>query len=94
MTALELVQKITHFRPELNIYILIAQEQEDEVVNALFFETFDGYFYREERDYRGMYRIFNAQLQEKSRTPFYDQLKHYVLMAKDALLAYAGPLLR
>ncbi len=28
MTALELVQKITHFRPELSIYILIAQEQE------------------------------------------------------------------
>ena len=84
MTALELVQKITHFRPELNIYILIAQEQEDEVVDALFSETVDEYFYREERDYRGMYRILNAQLQEKARTPFYDQLKHYVLMAKDA----------
>ncbi|SDX55739.1 aminotransferase class I/II-fold pyridoxal phosphate-dependent enzyme [Nitrosomonas oligotropha] len=84
MTALELVQKITHFRPELNIYILVAQEQEDEVVDALFSETVDGYFYREERDYRGMYRILNAQLQEKARTPFYDQLKHYVLMAKDA----------
>ena len=44
----------------------------------------DGYFYREERDYRGMYRILNAQIQEKARTPFYDQLKAYVLMAKDA----------
>ena len=84
MTALELVQRITHFRPELNIYILIAQEQEDEVVDALFSETVDGYFYREERDYRGMYRILNAQIQEKARTPFYDQLKNYVLMAKDA----------
>ncbi len=84
MTALELVQKINRFRPELNIYILIAQEQEDEVVDALFSETVDGYFYREERDYRGMYRILNAQLQEKARTPFYDQLKNYVLMAKDA----------
>ena len=31
-----------------------------------------------------MYRILNAQLQEKARTPFYDQLKNYVLMAKDA----------
>ncbi len=72
MTALELAQKITHFRPELNIYILIAQEQEDEVVDALFSETVDGYFYREERDYH----ILNAQLQEKARTPFYDQLKH------------------
>ncbi len=84
MTALELVQKISRFRPELNIYILIAQEQQDEVVDALFSETVDGYFYREERDYRGMYRILNAQLQEKARTPFYDQLKSYVLMAKDA----------
>jgi len=44
----------------------------------------DGYFYREERDYRGMYRILNAQIQEKARTPFYDELKNYVLMAKDA----------
>src|SRR5690348_2461560 len=84
MTALKLVQEITRFRPELDIYILIAQEKEDEVVNALFSETVDGYFYREERDYRGMYRILNAQLQEKARTPFYDQLKNYVLMAKDA----------
>lgn len=84
MTALELVQKISRFRPELNIYILIAQEQEDEVVDALFSETVDGYFYREERDYRGIYRILHAQLQEKARTPFYDQLKQYVLMAKDA----------
>ncbi|SDW06230.1 aminotransferase class I/II-fold pyridoxal phosphate-dependent enzyme [Nitrosomonas communis] len=84
MTVLELVQKISRFRPELNIYILIAQEQQDDVVDALFSETVDGYFYREERDYRGMYRILNAQLQEKARTPFYDQLKSYVLMAKDA----------
>jgi arginine decarboxylase len=84
MTALDLVQRITRFRPELDIYVLIAQEQEDEVVDALFTESVDGYFYREERDYRGWYRIVNAQLQERSRTPFYDQLKSYVLMAKDA----------
>ncbi|MBX3630098.1 MAG: aminotransferase class I/II-fold pyridoxal phosphate-dependent enzyme [Nitrosomonas sp.] len=84
MTALELVQKISLIRPELNIYVLIAQEREGEVVDALFSETVDGYFYREEQDYRGIYRILNAQIQEKARTPFYDQLKHYVLMAKDA----------
>jgi arginine decarboxylase len=84
MSALELVQRITRFRPELDIYILIAREQEDEIVDALFSEAVDGYFYREERDYRGMYRILNAQIQEKARTPFYDQLKSYVLMAKDA----------
>jgi arginine decarboxylase len=84
MTALSLVQKITRFRPELDIYILIAKEAEDEVVDSLFSESVDGYFYREERDYRGWYRIINAQIQEKSRTPFYDQLKTYVFMAKDA----------
>src|SRR6476659_7016790 len=84
MSALELVQKITRFRPELDVYILIAQEQEDEVVDALFSEAVDGYFYREERDYRGIYLILNAQMQEKADTPFYDQLKSYVLMAKDA----------
>ncbi|HET7766860.1 MAG TPA: aminotransferase class I/II-fold pyridoxal phosphate-dependent enzyme [Burkholderiales bacterium] len=84
MTALELVQRVTRFRPELDVYILIAQEHEDEIVDALFAEAVDGYFYREERDYRGMYRILNAQIQERSRTPFYDQLKNYVWMAKDS----------
>src|SRR5256885_718334 len=84
MSALELVQRITRFRPELDVYILIAQEKEDEIVDALFAEAVDGYFYREERDYRGIYRILNAQVQERSRTPFYDQLKNYVWMAKDS----------
>src|SRR5438094_808780 len=30
MSALELVQRITRFRPELDVYILIAQEKEDD----------------------------------------------------------------
>ena len=83
MSALELVQRITRFRPELDVYIVIAQEKEDDVVDALFAESVDGYFYREERDYRGIYRILNAQIHERARTPFYDQLKTYVWMAKD-----------
>src|SRR5512145_3061089 len=83
MSALELVQRITRSRPEVDVYIVIAQEKEDDVVDALFAESVDGYFYREERDYRGMYRILNAQIQERARTPFYDQLKTYVWMAKD-----------
>src|SRR5881394_3203941 len=82
-TAIELVQRITRLRPELDVYILIAQEKEDDIVDALFAEAVDGYFYREERDYRGIYRILNAQIQERARTPFYDQLKNYVWMAKD-----------
>src|SRR5216117_4156182 len=83
MSALELVQLITRFRPELDVYILIAREEEDDIVDALFAEAVDVYFYREERDYRGIYRILNAQIQERARTPFYDQLKNYVWMAKD-----------
>src|SRR5436305_2122618 len=83
MSALALVQRITRFRPELDVYILIAQEKEDDVVDALFAESVDGYFYREERDYRGIYRILNAHIQERARTPFYDALKNYVWMAKD-----------
>ena len=79
MSALELVQRVTRLRPELSVYILIAQEKEDDVVDALFTEAVDGYFYREERDYRGIYRILNAQIQERARTPFTDQLKNYVL---------------
>jgi arginine decarboxylase len=83
VSALELVQRVTRLRPELSVYILIAQEKEDDVVDALFTESVDGYFYREERDYRGIYRILNAQIQERARTPFTDQLKNYVWMAKD-----------
>jgi arginine decarboxylase len=84
MTAIKLVQRITALRPELDIYILIEKEKEDQVVDTLFAEAVDGYFYREERDYRGMYRILAAQIAERARTPFYDALKSYVLAAKDA----------
>jgi len=84
MSALKLVQKITALRPELDLYILIEKEKEDQVVDALFAEAVDGYFYREERDFRGMYRILNAQIAERARTPFYEALRAYVLAAKDS----------
>jgi len=84
VSALKLVQKITALRPELDLYILIEKEKEDQIVDALFAEAVDGYFYREERDLRGMYRILSAQIAERARTPFYDALRSYVLAAKDA----------
>jgi len=84
VSALELVHAIHAIRPELDIYVMIDQQSEDEVVNSLLNEAVDGYFYRDERDYPGWYRILNAQLLERARTPFYDRLKQYVLMAKDA----------
>ena len=46
VSALKLVQRITSLRPELDIYILIEKEKEDQVVDALFAEAVDGYFYR------------------------------------------------
>ncbi|MFN7309718.1 MAG: hypothetical protein ACK5S1_02870, partial [bacterium] len=42
MTAIKLVQKITALRPELDIYILIEKEKEDQVVDNLFAEAVDG----------------------------------------------------
>jgi arginine decarboxylase len=83
MSALKLVQRITRFRPHLDVYILISREQKDDMVDAMLNENVVSYLYREERDYRGWYRIVNARIQEKARTPFFDQLKAYVLMAKD-----------
>ena len=47
MSAIELVQRITRLRPELDVYIVIAQEKEDDVVDALFAKSVDGDFYRE-----------------------------------------------
>ena len=43
-----------------------------------------GYFYRGEHDYNGWARILAAEIAEKSATPFYDELKNYVRMAKDS----------
>lgn len=79
-----LIHTITALRPELGIYILIDKASHNEMVSALFNETVDGYFYRTENDYRGWYRIIHAQIKEKARTPFFDALREYVLMAKDA----------
>jgi arginine decarboxylase len=79
-----LVQRISDLRPEIEIYVLIEKAKADQVVETLFAEAVHGYFYREEHDYRGMYRILNAQIAERARTPFFDALRSYVASAKDA----------
>jgi arginine decarboxylase len=84
LSAVELVRHINALRPEVDVFILIDRAQEDEVVDSLFTESVDGYFYREEHDPRGMFRIIQAALAERARTPFFDALRSYVLMAKDA----------
>jgi arginine decarboxylase len=83
-SALELVHTLHDIRPELDIYVTIAQADEGAIVDTLSSEAVSGYFCREERDFFGWYRILAAQLLERARTPFYDQLKQYVFMAKDA----------
>jgi arginine decarboxylase len=84
LSAVELVRHINALRPEVDVFILIDRAQEDDVVDSLFTESVDGYFYREEHDPRGMFRIIQAALAERARTPFFDALRSYVLMAKDA----------
>ncbi|WP_269533119.1 aminotransferase class V-fold PLP-dependent enzyme [Chitinimonas sp. BJYL2] len=84
MSALDLVHEIHALRPELDVFVLIAKQNEDEVVNTLLCEAVDGYFYRDDPDYLGWYRILSAQMLERAHTPFYDRLKEYVFMAKDA----------
>ncbi|HYA65856.1 MAG TPA: aminotransferase class I/II-fold pyridoxal phosphate-dependent enzyme, partial [Burkholderiaceae bacterium] len=60
------------------------KEQFDSAVNTVLAEDVNGYFYRQERDYRGIFRILTAQIAERARTPFFDALRSYVAGAKDA----------
>jgi arginine decarboxylase len=82
--AAELVQSLQAARPELGLYVLIDEAQRDHAVHAHDSDAIDGYFIRGEEDWRGWFRIIQAELHEKARTPFYDALREYVLMAKDA----------
>jgi arginine decarboxylase len=80
-----LAAAIAELRPELEIYVLVGDKtQADSVVETLLSQPVHGYFYREEHDYRGMFRILNAQIAERSRTPFFDALRSYVAAAKDS----------
>jgi arginine decarboxylase len=82
--ARNLVQRISALRPEIEIYVLVERAKADRVVDSHLADAVHGYFYREEHDYRGMFRILNAQIAERARTPFFDALRSYVASAKDA----------
>src|SRR5258706_5614587 len=82
--AEDLVQALHQLRPELDLYVLVDSARDEETVGALAREAIDGFFMRDEADPRGWFRIVQAEIQEKSRTPFFDALREYVLMAKDA----------
>jgi arginine decarboxylase len=49
----------------------------------------DGYFYREERDFRGIYRILNAQIQEKGAHPVHRRAEELRLDGEGPV-AYPG----
>ncbi|MDN0076976.1 aminotransferase class I/II-fold pyridoxal phosphate-dependent enzyme [Crenobacter sp. SG2303] len=82
--AVALANRINAFRPELSLYVMLVDADEKAVIEALASHAVDGYFYRDELDSHGWFRILAAELAEKSATPFYDALKHYVNMAKDS----------
>ncbi|BBF84734.1 arginine decarboxylase [Aquitalea magnusonii] len=82
--AVALANQISDFRPELSLYVLLMDDDERVLVENLASHAVDGYFYRDETDYNGWFRILTAELAEKSATPFYDKLKQYVRMAKDS----------
>jgi arginine decarboxylase len=81
--AVTLARDVVAFRPELSVYLLLAGE-EGSAARSFAKAPVKGFFYRDECDFNGWFRILSAELAEKSATPFYDALKHYVVMAKDS----------
>ncbi|POZ61871.1 aminotransferase class I/II-fold pyridoxal phosphate-dependent enzyme [Chromobacterium alticapitis] len=82
--AAQLANRISDFRPEISLYVFLQNDDERALVEELASHAVDGYFYRDEADFNGWFRILAAELAEKSATPFYDKLKQYVRMAKDS----------
>ncbi|MBI3143907.1 MAG: aminotransferase class I/II-fold pyridoxal phosphate-dependent enzyme [Pseudogulbenkiania sp.] len=82
--AVQLANRIMALRPELSLYILLVDDDQKLLVEEMASHVVDGYFYRDEPDFSGWFRILSAELAEKSATPFYDRLKLYVRMAKDS----------
>ena len=73
--AVQLANQINQLRPELSLYILLQDDDEKVLMEELASHAIDGYFYRDERDFNGWFRILAAEMGEKSATPFYDKLK-------------------
>lgn len=82
--AVALANHINQLRPELSLYILLQDDDEKLLMEELASHAIDGYFYRDEQDVSGWFRILSAEMGEKAATPFYDRLKQYVAMAKDS----------
>jgi arginine decarboxylase len=79
-----MAQQLTAVRPELSLYVALEDDENKLLLEELARNVVHGYFYRGEMDFTGWCRILAAEIAEKSATPFYDELKHYVRMAKDS----------
>ncbi len=78
------LQRIIELRPELSLYMMLEDDDTKLLVEALASDAVDGYFYRDEADVSGWFRILAAEVAQKSDTPFYDKLREYVALAKDS----------
>ncbi len=82
--AVHTAQRIIDARPELSLYMLLEDDADKLLVERLASDAVDGYFIRSEFDFHGWFRIVSAEIDEKADTPFYDELKRYVALAKDS----------
>jgi arginine decarboxylase len=80
----ETARQLTAQRPELSLYVALEDDENKVLFEQLASNVVHGYFYRSEIDFNGWARILAAEIAEKSQTPFYDELKNYVRMAKDS----------
>jgi arginine decarboxylase len=77
-------QRVIELRPELSLYMMLEDDDTKLLVEALASDAVDGYFFRDEQDFGGWFRILAAEVAQKSDTPFYDRLREYVALAKDS----------
>lgn len=84
LDARNLVRAARALRPELDLYVIQSGMPDHTATEHWLGDQVEGFFHADERDYRGWWRVVQAQLQKKSRTPFYDALKDYVAMANDS----------
>ena len=82
--ARQLVRAIHALRPEVDVHVLVSGPRDAAGQEAWLAEPIDGTFHRDERDDRGWFRVIQAQIAARARTPFYDALKAYVALANDA----------
>lgn len=82
--AMALIESLWALRPELSFYLVLAGDEEEGEAELMSPVELSGCFYRDEADFAGWFRILSAEMAERSATPFYDALREYVAMAKDA----------